>query len=298
MQTNSPEKNRRGTCFHGAYLALAVMLTIGAPSAGASVLVYEGFDHTPGESIHGLNQGSGFQGGWEDFLGLPDLGTIRAGSLPSSSVSSTGNSASLNYGFLRRQVEDIDGAPGTETWSSFLFSLSVSEVASSTIGAFALSPVDGMDSAIWAGVFFNGSEMVFGLGGNIDQPKELSSISPVAGETYLLTVSIEWNDGDTPETIRLYLNPPAGTAPDPGAAIATVTDLNIAAPWETGSPNPNHIAYIATVGILPEGGEVIFDEIRIGDSFADVVSVPEPTTAGLVAIALGALARSRRVRRA
>lgn len=297
MQTNSPGKNRRETCFHGAYLALAVMLTIGVPSVDASLLVYEGFDHAAGEGLHGQNQGSGFAGGWEDFLGLPDLGTIRAGSLPSSSVATTGNSASLNYGFLRRQVGTIEGTPGTETWSSVLFSLSVSEVAPSTIGAFALSPVDGMDSAIWAGVFFNGSEMVFGLGGNIDQPKELSAISPVAGQTYLLTMSIEWNDGDAPETIRLFLNPPAGSTPAPGTAIATVTDLNIAAPWETGSPNPNEITYIATVGILPEGGDVIFDEIRIGDSFADVVSVPEPSTAGLFAIALGVFARFR-VRRA
>jgi len=294
MQTNSPEKNRRGTCFHGAYLALAVMLTIGAPSAGASLLVYEGFDYSDGSGIHGQGSGSGFQGSWENWLALTD-GTVKGGSLPSNSVSTGGNSLSTTYSFLRRPIEEIPGTPGTETWSSVLFSLSVSTVDPTTVGTFMLSSVDGMDSAIWIGVFSDGSQTFFGLGSNYDTALSLSSISPVAGETYLLTVSIEWNAGDAPETVRLYLNPPAGTTPDPGSAIATSSDVNIAPPWDPGLPN--RIAHVGIMGIVPEG-EVIFDEIRIGDSFADVVSVPEPTTAGLVAIALGALARSRRVRRA
>lgn len=304
MLTNSPEKNRRETCFHGVYLALAVMLTIGVPSADATLLVYEGFNYGVGEEIANQNGGTGFSGVWDNFVpALP--GSVSSGSLTSGSHPTTGNSGSFDTALLRRSVDEIAGTPGTQTWSSFLFSTSVSTVDPSDYSACVFfSSIEGFEGGFCVGGFAEeggDGQLYLGFGYEYNKAAALSSIAIVPGETYLLTVSIDWNADAAPETIRLYLNPSSGAAPDSGDAIAIMTNRDIASPWGMGDPSvppaPNRISNIGAGGYVP-GGVVTFDEIRIGTTFADVVPVPEPSTAGLVAIALGAFARSRRVRRA
>jgi hypothetical protein len=53
-----------------------------------------------------------------------------------------------------------------------------------------------------------------------------------------------------------------------------------------GTYDPTHITLTKRSG--SDGDNVTFDEVRFGETWADVTTIPEPTTLGLVAsVALG-----------
>jgi hypothetical protein len=298
MPTNSPDTSRSTPRSLGASLAVAVLLAAGAPCADATLLVYEGFDYGVGDQIADQNGGTGFNGTWFNHIGAAN-GSVGSGSLTFGGHPTSGNSGIFDVTLIRRSFEAIPGTPGTQTWASFLFSTSVStvDISNDYAAMIGLAAFEDIQGGFTVGAFADeAGDLFFGFGYDYNLPAQLSSIAVQSNQTYLLTVSIDWNPGLQEETIRLYLNPPGGAAPVPGDAIATLTRNVASPPWNEGDSNPNVISYLYAGGLVP-GGAVTFDEIRIGTTFADVVPVPEPSTAGLVAIALGVFARFR-VRRA
>lgn len=106
----------------------------------------------------------------------------------------------------------------------------------------------------------------------------------------LIVFKLEMNAGRTVganvyEIGSLFVNPLIGQS-EPGVAPIAQMEVNL--------PRLNTIGF--TSGF--SGTEFIFDELRIGSTYADVTPVPEPTSLLLLSTAGAVLAGSRRRRKA
>jgi hypothetical protein len=115
-----------GFAFRNRALAVAAVVLIGlvALPACAELFVYEPFDYPAGEQLIGKSGGTGFTGPWRNET-VANSATIQAGSLSFPGVPTSGNSVLMtgaNGGNLEifRNFNNIEGADGTTTWISFI----------------------------------------------------------------------------------------------------------------------------------------------------------------------------------
>lgn len=289
-------------------LCLGLMAsTLGVEGLRADLLIYEPFDSDPGTVLLGNEGGSGFVTPYEEYdSGFPeDLDYVKPGSLSYAGLQTSGNSA-LSVAInetgspLIRETENAAGPAGSTTWVSFLFAL---EGSSGPVGPldgflFAMSAqtLFGSSSSAYLGLYQSGGDLYFGIGNSSAGVADLSSTAFVPGDVYFVVASIEWDGNGTDEVIHLYLNPvPGGAAPDPSMAIASTSALGIDLP----SSNTNQLDNIA-IFTADIGTEWAFDEIRIGQTFADVApfAIPEPSTLALIGVGVLNLAFRRRSRAA
>jgi hypothetical protein len=107
------------------FLAVAHLLVLFAcPLTGlAELLVYEPFDYPVGVGLSGKNGGTGFTGPWRNET-TAGTATIQSGSIPYPGLNTTGNSVLMSgatgtYNVFRDHA-NIAGADGTTTWLSFI----------------------------------------------------------------------------------------------------------------------------------------------------------------------------------
>ncbi|SRR5581483_2501545 len=273
-----------------SFAAIALFFCLLMPLR-AALLVYDGFDYATGQNVDGQNGGTGFDSSsaWVENRD-PKQDTIGQGLLYNS-LATTGNGVIDNSNptdgaFWRQLAQAIAPTSGTTTrtvWTSFLVR------HDSGNSGFLLK--------LWTGVSGNTFSYPFvSIGGDssgfflYDQPPDSSPVQPQQiyadsaptpdfGITCWLTAKLMFNvganlgGGTRADKILLFVNPTLGTTPADSDAAATLTsqvDYSAIRAVEFSDYND------------AGSGQWTFDELRIGDTFSDVTTVPEPGTCALI----------------
>ena len=241
--------------YSAAWLHLAL-----CSAASAGLTAYDGFDYgaTTGD-LTGKNGGSGWSGAYTDtgnstiyttpgltYTGLPTTGG-------GSKTADGGGATTLNF----RSFNTIYGDNETETWISFLAQRN-GTASTATFAGLSFYNSNGFSSSTDAEVTFaNG-----GTGGAwriMDNGPPLlngsTAVVPASNTTYLLVARILWGAGaGGKDAVSLFVNPTLGTLPSVADASLDVDITNF-----------DKVRIAAASAI-----DYTFDEIRIGDSYADV----------------------------
>lgn len=289
-------------------LLVAALAFVSIGSAQAALLTYDGFDYTSGANITGLTGGSGWRTpvGTYPYSTSGTTGTINASGLSYTGInagytgfSSSGLAANMGGVFRNQRLLQIDaggiydtnglrgagnfigGSTVTGTlWGSFLIGASIWGTASGPQALFNLGTTAGTGTQ--ASIRQTGAGTAISVtdqsGGSIGATGSIVTSSLSTTNPNLIVFRYQFN-GAGNDTFSVWLNPTS--ASDTASISATAADFVLNQP-EFRSVNAN--------------GNLVFDEIRFGTTFADVVPIPEPATWGLLAGSVGVLAFIRRRR--
>jgi fibronectin type 3 domain-containing protein len=182
-----------------------------------------------------------------------------------------------------RQSVSIDTPLSSGTkWISYLWNHSPGDPGGNKNGVYFKNGGEGLYFG-WGWLGGTGTEAYLGLGsintvGNAVQSASLltkTGLKYVYGGTKLIVLKIDFDTSGTNDTVTVYVNPTANmNAPD-GTAAAVYTDFDVGT--------------ISGIGMqVAGGGDFITDEIRIADTYTDVVDavvIPPNTPTGLNATA-------------
>lgn len=259
---------------HPAWVSLIVLMVL-CCGANAELLVYEPFDYPAGTALDTSNGGFGFDSDWG--VRSQSSGHVAAGSLAWESLRVSGNSlytpetASGTAWITRNLAEPEPGQSDGTSYVSFLLRPELAPgqdtpggfVGMSLINTFA-SQTGGELFMGWAAIDKYTIENLGGAG------RVISELEPVFEQTAFFVLKAEFRTGI--DKFTLYINPTIGE-PEPATGLVKEDiDLN----------------RVLAVGIR-SSGEFTMDEIRIGETYADVTpQVPEP--GGLCLLVSGGLA--------
>jgi hypothetical protein len=281
-----------------AVLAMAAVL-LGASMAGAGPLVYEPFDMTVDDSVHGQAGGAGISGNWTRYDG--DNLFVRSGSLSYGTLAVSGHRIVYDYSVGTGRT-GMWASPGTTlsnaglmddgatlwfsyllTWPSLgdtndriLFSLGTDTTnaggtqMNNSGNGIGIS-VDGSGTAarVQATTWSSGGRTQHGPTGTI-LPRDA---------TWLFVGQIIWGTGGGDDTLNVYL---------PG------TDLALPTVYSTGAANLDQSAF-DTIAVSGKNHSPIIDEIRFGATYADVApAIPEPASLALLTLGTAFALRRRR----
>jgi hypothetical protein len=241
---------------------LAVVLMAGI--ANAAINAYEPFNYTSGSLANNTaSTGSGFTGNWT----CGAAGTIATGlSYTGLSVANNG----LNSGAGRQFVSLASPLSTGTKYISFLYKAS-GNMGGNIDGVFF---PNGNTTCLWFGFGlgpFSGTDGQLGVASMTTAgtgAQGASSLKQIGlgsyGKTYLIVLKIDFNTSAANDTVTIYTNPVAN-AVSPGVFAAATNSS-----YDVGS--------ISGVGLNVQGGATIsVDEIRVGDTYGDVVGfVPPP----------------------
>jgi hypothetical protein len=212
-------------------------------------------------------------------LGNDPRGVRAASALPFFRTHAAGDNSGSSYGLSRTLAAPVGGAD-ENIWLSLL------ERGPSSLPFNSGGTFDGFNfsfNATGAGSFYAGA--FTGLGGFV-APKytiaypdfTLGSLIVAQSSTpsslqALLVVNVQFGTTNS-EFIDLFVNPPVGgTAPTtPDATLSISTGADLLSPFS-----------LVTLFGEPPASD-LYDELRIGSTFASVTPVPEPATLGLTCL--------------
>jgi fibronectin type 3 domain-containing protein len=242
---------------HLPLIAALAFLAI-AGIARASVSVYEPFNYSTGTFTNGTSAtGSGLSGNWT----CGAAGTIGAGlTYP---VLPVGNNA-LSAGAGRQFVSFSSPLSSGTKWISFLFQAS-GNMGGNIDGVFF---PNGSSTCLWFGFGlgpYSPTQGQLGIGSMTTAGTAVQGATALQqlglgnyASTYLVVMRIDFNTSGANDTITVYTNPVAN-ASAPGVAAA-------------GTNSSYDVGTISGVGLNVQGGATItVDEIRVGDTYGDVV---------------------------
>jgi CxxC motif-containing protein (DUF1111 family) len=235
----------------------------------ASLIAYEPFNYSTTIPNGTASTGSGFSGNWT----CGATPTIAAGmTYPDLTVAN----GALNSTIGRQFVSFTSPLASGTKWVSFLFSQAGNNGGNSCglyfpnggtglFFGFGLAPVSTTQGGLGLGSLTTTGNNSLGAA-NL-----ASSFLGTYGTTYLVVLKIDFNTSGNNDTITAYINPTANAAAPGVAATYTVTTFDVGTISGVGFQNQ-------------DGGQAIrADEIRVGDSYADVVGnggvpiVPPPS---------------------
>ncbi|MEN9676734.1 MAG: hypothetical protein RIS76_2630, partial [Verrucomicrobiota bacterium] len=240
----------------------------------AALISHDGFSYTPNTILSGRAGGTGWQGAWVGAGTVVAPGLLRPGLISGASRLRTAGSnlgvvrSITTTGFAALRSGGRFGLDGTELWLSFLIRRDVGFPGN---GYGGLSLFNGNTEEIFIGMptgATNWSFQQFDLGaapGNIT-----SSAAPiVTDETTLLVLRFQFGVSGTSDRVDLFVDPPPGVIPSAPSATRTGADLQFdRIRLQSGPANA--------------AAPVSMDEIRLGESFADVTPFgPGPALAWL-----------------
>jgi hypothetical protein len=285
----------------GALAAAAVSLALAVP-AHADLRLYDGFDYAANSSIRTQGGGTGWLASgtnatWTNTGAATETATspgmtygslaVNGNKVELAGQQSTGNG---NNAFIRRDAAQTFGADNTTLWVSFLGQRTGTK--SGTAGPGGAPTYH----RVFTISFFDGATENFSIGENSADPADVWNLNPttvVADSQHTTTpidtlafllLKITYGAGDA-DSAQLWVNPNLSLG-EAGLGPAAATD---AADNLTFNGIRLSAGGSQSGGILAASGTL--DELRIGDTFADVTPtaapVPEPTA--LTALGLGAL---------
>lgn len=270
--------------------ALMMLAASGAPAIG-QVIAYEGFNYASGTNLNGSNGGTGWANAWSEpsfGTGNPDDNvpeTIQTGSLTFSGLVTSGNRVVTGgrFSYDIRNLGTALGTTGTTRYASFLIRRDTAGSDPTNNGPDYGGLVFGDEhnpTSLFVGKPGGGTVANFAME-NGDGNGQVASTRPeTLGATALLVVRFDFAAGN--DTFRMYVNPAPGSA-EPSVADATKNNLDLG----------------SFVGVSISTGAAAtwsVDEIRLGNTFADVVvAVPEPGS--LVLMLTGGLTAAWHCRR-
>ena len=280
--------------------ALPALLLLHMPlTANAALIAYEGFeDNTVGQVLDGNgNGGSGWVNDWNILNARASEVTVQSNTMSyaAGAIEIDGGARMLRYTASEGSIQAIGGRNfPTQTgtiYMSFLMQASANDNASARDDFYQFgltnstytgtgapdinSPVSAMDR--------NGTiQLRSGTSTSID-----STIDTGVGNTFFLVLRAEKTDASsTYNDLTLYINP--------DNAIEGL-NTNITTTIDSGLDLSGNAAIAIRKAFLETGDTYLLDEIRIGSTFADVITlVPEPATFCLAAVGLGGLRRRRK----
>jgi hypothetical protein len=253
-------------------ISLGLALLALGSLARAAETGYESFNYASGGFVSGTpTTGAGFTGNWT--CGTP--GTVIAGlTYPGLPVA---NNALRSAG--ARQFVSLSSSLTTGSkWISFLYQTSAGNSGGNKNGVFF---PNGDPTCLWFGFGlnpFSSTQGYLGLGSMTTAGTAAASATSLQqlglgtyGAKYLVVLKIDFDTSGNNDTVTVYLNPMANQAAPGVAAAGTISSFDVGT--------------ISGVGLNVQGaGEIIVDEIRVGDTYGDVVgyvNTPPNTPTGL-----------------
>jgi hypothetical protein len=284
-----------GSCVPRGFCFLAVLLVNFAFTAPASseLLVYEPFDYPVGSPLLGKTGGIGFTTAWESRTppAITGASTIQSGSLTYSTLPTSGNSVLMtgmngNEQIFRSHV-NVEGAGGTQTWLSFIgqrlgpatagtnpYPRGVNISFYNTEGfaahgreQFAIGNSSGAATNDWA---FIGHGQVANIVPSTNPPVPYGGAPPAF---FVLRIDHHGPPNmDGPgnnDDIYVFINP--SLAGEPSAASANATRLGTEANTFDYSGLDYLRPFIGNTSGASPYGELLWDELRIGTTWGDVI---------------------------
>jgi hypothetical protein len=255
----------------------ALLVIAGSGESWASLQVYEDFDYgLAGAQLLGANGGTGFSTAWQ-AAGSPANSSanyvLNSGGLSFDPLATNGQSASSaaisGIGGLLRSFNQTFGADNTTMYMSLLLRPEGTLNAGFSFGYFGVL-LQSSANRIFVGKPGGGATNNWALEAQGGGGQVSTGVAAAVGQTTFLVVQADFAAG--PDTFTLYLNPtPGGTQPLTGTV-----------------KNDVDAGTVTGVQIFSAGAFSI-DEIRIGNTFADVTPAPEPSTAIMLLLAGGSL---------
>ena len=269
-----------------ARLAGAAFCLVTSTSIGhASVNAYEPFSYPTSIPNGTASTASGFAGNWTCGTAPSIAANMTYAGLPTAN-----GSLSVASGSGRQSVAFASPLSSGTKWISFLFNQ-----AGNNGGNYCGVYFPNGGTGLFFGYGFNAispSQGKLGLGSfntagtatqgatNIATSSAASLFTGTYGSTtpYLVVLKIDFNTSGAYDTATVYLNPTANSATPVVAATYTVTNFDVGTITGVGFQNPGG------------GSVVVADEIRVGDSYGDVVGqgvVVTPPAPAITGVAPG-----------
>ena len=260
----------RGSCAHLVLMLMAGLGFLGLTGrARATLSAYEPFNYAAGSLANGAAvTGTGFGANWTcGAAGIIGTGLTYSGLTVANNALSSGGS--------RQSVSLASPLSSGTKWISFLFYASAN-MGGNIDGVFF---PNGDSTCLWFGFGtgpYSPTQGQLGIGSMTTSGTAAQGATSLKqlglgtyGSTCLIVLRIDFNTSGANDTITVYTNPVANAAA-PGVAAA-------------GTHGTYDVGTISGVGLNVQGGATItVDEIRIGDSYGEVVgytgSPPEAPT--------------------
>ena len=197
---------------------------LGSTDIGAyeyTMIGYEPFAY-PAGSFNGANGGTGWATSWSN-VGTSTTVTATGLQDPTAAMPVSGGAAELRLLSLQtvtqsRNLSATLGAPGTTAWLSFLV-----KPDGTNIGDYAGIEFGSPSASVAFAGYTNGRFVLEQAGGA--GRVMVNGISPSAGQTYLLTVRMDFAAGA--DALTLYVNPTPGQASPDSTFTASKTNLDL-----------------------------------------------------------------------
>ncbi len=243
-----------------AKLTSAALGLVALASTGyAGLNAYEPFNYTTSISNTTPSTATGFTGNWTCGTTPSVVAGMTYTALPAANNSFSSTSGRQSVAFASPL------ASGTK-WISFLFNqtgnnggnisgLYFPNGGTGLFFGFGLAPFSGTQGGLGLGSTATASTSPQGAA-NL-----ASSFLGTYGTTYLVALKIDFNTSGNNDTVTVYLNPTANSSVPGVIATYTVSSFDVGT--------------ITGIGFQNQGGgfAIKADEIRVGDSYADVAGV-------------------------
>jgi len=296
------------SCKKSLNVLAALLAVAGGGNASAELWVYDGFQYEPltqlRENLAASDSLSeGFSGGWNDN----SVGIVQPDGLTYGSLLTHGGSL-WHQGVREAQRPlDLGALPAlaglSEIWISFLLrrdsypipehtgDYAILNMAYPRVGAtLAYRLQIGKRTSVDGELYFQHG--IFPSGLVVAEPVNNESAQLGLGETKLIVFKLSLDVDGTNDFGQMFVNPTLGESA-PGVAPIAESPMNLLKWFQT-------VGFNSSVDVV-EGSpsEFVFDEFRMGSTYADVTpTIPEPSSLLLLGTAGAALIGSRRRRKA
>jgi hypothetical protein len=250
----------------GLFSLLVASSTFLFPTAAEAVLLaYDGVDYAPaGSDLLGNAGGFGFSTAWRPggFNASNNANyDVQGGSLSFGNLLTSGNRVqSAAVGAISGLTRDLStplGMPGTTRYVSFLLRPEGTLHGGAFNGFFGLVLEQPAEPELFIGKPGAAAIDRYVLEDRGGALQVASAVAPVVGETVFIVLKAEFAAGN--DRFTLYVNPTPGAA-EPVAGVVK---------------NNSNVGNVSGLTIYSTGAFSI-DELRLGETFADVTPIPEP----------------------